>query len=197
MKDLLQKHKVLLSTLLLLVMMLAYILPNSNMEKADKKVAAIIQEQLKSDKEILEDILLELQETLIINGKSAYEKQALNYQQEYKDRFAFFLYQDLRLTLWTDNHIPIPTNIESITNENFQSFGSYRVLITKNSFHQFKLLGLQIVKYEYPWQNDYLVDHIAPYFNVSSDISISLTKGISVKDSNDKVQHLMVNFYKR
>ena len=186
MKGLLKKHQILLSILLLLVMMLGYILPNSNIAKADIKVASIIQTQLMSDKEILSDILLDLQEILITSGKTAYEKQSLNYQQEYKDRFAFFLYQDLRLNLWTDNHIPIPIHLDSISNENFQSFGSYRVLITKNAFHQFELLGLQIVKYEYPWQNDYLVDHIAPYFNVSSDISISLTQGTPIKDDDGK-----------
>ena len=187
MKDLLKKHQISLSILLLLVMMLAYILPNSNMAKADIKVASIIQEQLISDKEILNEILLELQEILITNGKIAYERQSLNYQHKYKDRFAFFLYQDSQLNLWTDNHIPIPIHIDSVTNETFQSFGSYRVLITQNTFQQFELLGLQIVKYEYPWQNDYLVDHIATYFNVSSDISISLTKGIPIKDNADKV----------
>jgi len=157
------------------------------MAKADRKVAAIIQEQLKSDKEILDDILLDLQETLIVNGKSAYEKQSLSYQQKYKDRFSFFLYQDKRLNLWTDNHIPIPSDIDSIAKKDFQSFGSHRVLITKRTFQQFHLLGLQIVKYEYPWQNDYLVDHIAPYFNVSSDISISLTKGSPIRDRNEKI----------
>ena len=186
MKDFLKKYQLLLSVILLLVMMLVYISPNTKLTEANNKTASQIQKQIQSDKLVLNAILLDLQEVLITNGKTAYENRSLKYQNQYKDRFAFFLYQGSELELWTDNHIPIPTNFDSISAEAYQIFGSYKVLQTHITFQQFNIIGLQIIKLEYPWQNDYLVDHLAPYFNITSEVSVSSEQGIPIHDASQK-----------
>jgi len=178
-----QKYKVLFSVLLLVFMMLGYIIPNRNMLEAKKNVAAIMQKQVQSDEVLLREIMLDLREVLITNGKKAYERKSLDYQEKYKERFAFYLYDNHHLDLWTDNHIPFPEDVGSLGDKKFQSLGSYQVLISNNSFQQFSMIGVQIIKMNYPWQNNYLINHIAPYFNISAELMINQKDGFPINNS--------------
>ncbi len=193
MNTLFKKYWILFSILFLLIMMLGYIIPNRRMMDVDKNIAAIMQKQLQNDAVLLDGIMLDLREVLITNGKKAYEKKSLDYQEAYKERFAFFLYDKGKLDLWTDNHIPFPLDVDLLSDEVFQLLGSYQVLLTQGNFRQFSMIGVQIIKLEYPWQNDYLVNHIAPYLKISSDLNVNQTGGLPILDAKgDALFHIQL-----
>ena len=183
MKSLFLKYQIPITVLLLVITVLGYVIPDRHSLEAERSVASIMQSQIQEDDLLLKDILLDLREVLIVNGKKAYERKSLDYQELYKDRFAFFLYEDNKLDLWTDNHIPFPTNIDLLSPGTFQFLGSYQILLTTDSFQQFNMVGVQIIKLEYPWQNNYLINHTAPYFNISSEVNVNLDKGLPILNS--------------
>jgi len=187
MKLFILKYRVILLTLVLIGMMLGYIVPNYHHQGADKNVAAIIQKQLQTDQILLKEIMLDLREVLITNGKKAYERRSLDYQEKYGDRFAFFLYSNHKLDLWSDNHIPFPINEQLLSNDEFQHLGSYEVLITPDSFRNLAIYGVQIINFEYPWQNDYLHNHIATYFKTSARFTIDDKEGLPILNSKGHV----------
>ena len=177
------KNKGILYIVLLALVVLAYLFSDFATKDSEDEIAAHIQMQLQSDDLLLDEIMLDLQEVLLINGQQAYEQKSLDYQRKYKDRFAFFLYHDHQLELWTDNHIPLPINDSLFTHQKLQQFGSYQLLLKKHEFHHFNMMGLQVLKLKYPWQNDYLTNHIAPYFKISSEITVDNKDGIPILDN--------------
>jgi len=194
MKSLLHKYQVPILVVLLVGMMLGYILPDRHSFETEKSIAVIMQNQIQKDEALLNEIILDLRETLITNGKKTYERKSLKYQEIYKDRFAFFLYEDKKLDLWTDNHIPFPSDVNLLPLENLLSLGSYQVLANKASFQQFNIIGVQIIKLEYPWQNNYLINHIALYFNISSELNITKDTGLAILNSNgDTLFHIKLD----
>jgi len=176
--------KVAFRFVILVVLVLAYVLPDRFLKESDSKLAQIIENRLTEDEVKASNIAVDLQETLLINGKSAFQQKAINYQNKYEERFAFFLYENDTLSLWTDNHIPFPAHFSEIKNDKFQKFGAYQVLIHHHSFYQFDLVYVQIIVLDFPWQNEYLNNHLADYFKIEKDVKVSLGNGIPIHDKN-------------
>ncbi len=186
MKNFVERYKLLLLSLLLGILVLASLITNHNDTKELKQIAQQMQSRIQSDRIILDNILLDLQETLLISGKKAYEKKSLEYQSNYKDQFAFYLYQNEKLSLWTDNHIPVSNFQKDFNEGELQHIGSYHVLSDKKQFQEFSLIGLQIIEIKYPWENNYLLHHIAPYFKLKTEIDINSDSGQVILDSHKK-----------
>lgn len=184
MKEFLKQHKRTLYIFLLLLTTSAYLFLGNSRRESDEFVAKKMQEQIQSDEALLEDISIDLQEFLLVNGKETYERKSLDYQMKYKDRFAFVLYEEGILELWTDNHIDFPEKLSDVSDDQLQQFGSYQVLIQKNEFHQFTLITSHLLKLQYPWQNEYLINHVAEYFKTPGDLNIGPQDGVPVNDIN-------------
>lgn len=187
MKDFFKQHKRVVYIFLLLLTTTSYLIIGNSSRESDEYVAKKMQEQIQYDEALLDAIFVDLQEYLLVNGKETYERKSLEYQMKYKDRFAFVLYENNQLELWTDNHIPFPENLEEVTDSPLQKFGSYQLLIRKKEFHDFTLIASHLVKLQYPWQNEYLINHIAEYFNTPGDLNIGPLDGIPVHSSNGEV----------
>lgn len=187
MKDFFQQHKRLVYIFLLLLTSSSYLIIGNSGKESDEYVAKRMQEQIQNDEALLETIFVDLQEYLLVNGKETYERKSLDYQMKYKDRFSFVLYENSRLELWTDNHIPFPEKLEEVSDTHLQKFGSYQLLIRKKEFHDFTLIASHLVKLHYPWQNEYLINHVAEYFNTPVDLNIGPKDGVPVHSSNGKI----------
>lgn len=179
------QSKIIIRIILLLSLVLAYMLPDRLLKENDKRLAQIIEQQLMEDQEKASNIAIDLQETLLINGKSAFQQKAIAYQNKYREQFAFFLYENDSLSLWTDNHIPIPALYSEIQrNKELQKLGAYQVLIHHHSFYQFDLVYAQIIVLDYPWENDYLKDHLAHYFPIEKEVKLTDNDGIPIFDKD-------------
>jgi len=177
------KYQGILYSLLLAIVVLAYVVSDIKHNDKVDQLAQQIQNRLQNDEVLLQEVMLNLQEVLVISGIDAYEQKSLEYQSRYKDRFAFFLYEKNKLSLWSDNHIPFPEDESLLSDSIYQHLGSYQFLMHKNSFHSFSIIGLQILKLDYPWQNEYLQNHLAPYLKITADLKISKTEGVPVISS--------------
>jgi signal transduction histidine kinase len=175
-----QTNQIILQVLVLLVLVLSYSLPSHFTEDSDEYVAKLIQDELNNDYKRVSDIAIDLQETLLISGKDAFQKKSIDYHEVYQDRFAFFLYENDTLQLWTDNHIPLPRSASALPSRVLQKWGSYQVLVHQQSFYQFTLVYVQIIMLDYPWQNDFLNNHLASYFNIDAAVQLSDSNGASI-----------------
>lgn len=186
--------KLILQLILLVVVALSYTLPDRLLIESETDIAYKVENQLIEDEETIYNIANDLQETLLISGKSSFQLKAINYNEQYIDQFAFYLYDNDTLNLWTDNHIPLPINIADIGVEKIQKFGSYQVLLHHHEFHQFDLIFVQIIMLDYPWQNDYLKDQLADYFPIDNEVRISENSGTPIKDKDGNLLfHLQIN----
>lgn len=181
MNEFFKRYKLLINVVLLLIVTTVYVILGSNRSESITKVAQQIQEQIQSDQILLDEILLDLQEVLIINGKEAFEIKSLSYQAKYKDRFAFALYEDRKLELWTDNHIVLSECIDDIDQQGLQHLGSYQIVIRSNEVQHFSIIGFQVIKIQYPWENEYLRSHLPRYFDFSEELIISKSDGILIE----------------
>lgn len=96
----------------------------------------------------------------------------------------FVLHQD-SLIFWSDNSIPF----------NHSSKDS-RIIQTSNGYFQqsridrgeYRYILLDLIRYLYPYQNDYLISSFNPAYSLTPDCEISLMSGpLAIKDKNDKV----------
>lgn len=179
--------KIFIQFILLVIIVLAYVLPDHLFKETESAVAQKLENQIIEDGDKVSGIAIDLQETLLISGKSAYLEKAITYQEKYRDRFAFYLYENDTLSLWTDNHIPFPINFSEIGNGQVQKFGSYQLLLHHHSFYQFDLVYVQIMMLDYPWQNNFLKDHLAAYFQIDTEVKITNNNGIPIKDKDGDI----------
>ncbi|MGE5381840.1 MAG: ATP-binding protein [Omnitrophica WOR_2 bacterium] len=84
---------------------------------------------------------------------------------------SLFVLQDDKLIFWSDNSIPFNQNI--IRPRIFKSSNGYyqQNRIEKGNY---LYILLDLIKYDYPYQNDYLKSSFNPIYNLSADIEISL-----------------------
>ncbi len=186
MNEAIKRFKLLINIMLLSLVTAAFMIWGNSKSESITNIALQIQEQVQTDQVLLDDILLDLQEVLIINGKEAFELKSLSYQAKYKDRFAFALYEEGKLELWTDNHILLPEHFGEIDQQEIQHLGSYQIILRSVMVQDFSIVGIQIIKIQYPWENEYLKSHLARYFNISKELIISSTEGIPVLGIGDK-----------
>lgn len=179
------KFKIILRIILLLSLVLAYILPDRLLKESNSRLTQIIEQQLIEDENKAYNIAIDLQETLLINGKLAFQQKAINYQNKYEEQFAFFLFENDSLSLWTDNHIPIPTRFSEIKmSKELHKYGAYQALLHHHSFYQFDLVYVQIIALDYPWENEYLKDHLSHYFPIEKDVKITDHDGLQIYDKD-------------
>lgn len=174
-------NKLLFNLAFLLLVTVAYLFLGNYKTESDENIARKIQSQVQSDQVLLDEILYDLEETLMINGKEIFELKSLNYQSKYKDRFAFVLYEDDQLELWTDNHLAFPEKYSEINGNGLQQFGSFQIIIRSKTIKHFSLVGVQIIKVQYPWENEYLISHVADYFDISKDLDVNSTDGFLIE----------------
>lgn len=180
------QRKIIIQLFVLVIIVLAYVLPDRFLKETETSIAGKIENQLMDDADKISEIALELQEILLINGKSAYQQRTIDYHEKYGNKFAFFLYENDSLSLWTDNHIPLPTELSGIKDCKFQKFGTYQVLVHHHKFYHFDIVSVQVIMLDYPWQNNYLNDHLADYFQIDTEVKISKENGVAIKDQDGK-----------
>ncbi len=92
-----------------------------------------------------------------------------------KEGLAYFIFEDDKLVFWSDNSIPLSkVNINDKNKIVKLENGYYRIYIKK--FEKYNILCLSLIKNEFTYQNDYLVNGFFKGFDIQNDISINLEK---------------------
>ena len=88
---------------------------------------------------------------------------------------AYFIFEEDKLFFWSDNSIPLSKINKSDKNKIIKlENGYYRVFYKK--FEKYSILCLSLIKNEFTYQNDYLVNGFFKGFTIPNEIGISLEK---------------------
>jgi two-component system nitrogen regulation sensor histidine kinase NtrY len=183
-------------TVLLILTVLSYLVPGFVLRDSEKHVAQIVEQRIQSDEIEIHSIARNLQEILLTNGMQSYQIKALEYQTIYSGRFAFYLYENNTLSHWTDNHIPVPDTYNGFASSDLKKIGSFQVIAHCRSFRQFNLVFLQIVKLEYPFQNDFLSNQLASYFGIDADLTLSNYEGEPIRNIDGETLFYTLSYSK-
>jgi two-component system nitrogen regulation sensor histidine kinase NtrY len=91
---------------------------------------------------------------------------------------AIFLYRNDSLIYWSDNNVPIKNVLDK---KEFSgpllhyANGWFRVI--SNEKQNLKVIGLILIKNDFPYQNDYLVNDFQKDFNLKTDITLDTIPG--------------------
>jgi len=95
-----------------------------------------------------------------------------------KDGFAFLVFENNILRDWSTNTIPISTFYDSTLYSNkilFLNNGWY--IISRSVNDKSIIVVLQLIKNQYKFENDYLINKFSSSFNFPNEISLSLIPG--------------------
>jgi len=116
------------------------------------------------------------------NAEDGFQKQTLDsyyINNLFDDEGILILvYKNDSLKYWSNNSVPV----ESIYNKNiyekkFNYFQNGFFVVENKKIEQYNIVGLILIKNDYPYQNDYLLNKFQDDFNVPDNAKISLNKG--------------------
>ncbi len=115
---------------------------------------------------------------LVENGQN-YNKLYSIYNKTYFSQkgMIFLIYSDDTLRFWSDNSCPIP-NIynQGIFSKSIHPFENGLFYVSSIKSSSINIIGLLLIKNDYPYQNDYLVNEFNPKFNLPFSTKVSLKK---------------------
>jgi len=100
------------------------------------------------------------------------------YQQE---GLAFFLYNPHQLQYWSVNTIPL-ADPDTLNNEALYSLGNGWYYIRKMHCDSFRLVGAELIKKQYAYQNQYLKNRFQKDFDLPGEVSLvrDSTRGVAI-----------------
>jgi two-component system, NtrC family, nitrogen regulation sensor histidine kinase NtrY len=124
-----------------------------------------------------------------------------------KEGMSIFLFRNDSLVYWSDNDVPAnETYNEQLFSKPFIHYGNGWFRIITSRVQNFSAVGMILVKNDFPYQNDYLINDFQKDFNLSTDVlldtipgnaNICTDKGIflfSIKTVNAQNDPLKTNF---
>ena len=177
MRILLKKHTLFLLLSLLFYVSLILILHFSNsntnysysFSKFDKSFLKYSEELDSKTQSIFESI---------IRDKNYIDLYTMDIENNFSEKGMIFLIYDYdTLRFWSDNSCPIP-NIynENVFSQKIHHFDNGWFYVSSLQFENFKIIGLLLIKNDFPYQNDYLINNYNSVFDLPSSTSIALKK---------------------
>jgi two-component system, NtrC family, nitrogen regulation sensor histidine kinase NtrY len=102
------------------------------------------------------------------------------------DGIAVFLYRNDSLIYWSDNDVPAGNILDQkLLSGKFLHYanGWFRVITEEN--RNLKAIGLALVKNDFPYQNDYLVNDFQKDFNLNANVELDTIPGSINISAND------------
>jgi two-component system, NtrC family, nitrogen regulation sensor histidine kinase NtrY len=95
-----------------------------------------------------------------------------------KDGFAFLVFKNNDLTDWSTNTVPVGTRYDSsLYSRNIRYLNNGWYLISKIIKNNSLIIGLHLVKNQYRFENEYLINKFSSQFNFSNEIKLSPSPG--------------------
>ncbi len=95
-----------------------------------------------------------------------------------ENRISFLVFQNNILADWSTNTVPIVTHYDSsLYSNNILVLNNGWYFITKLQIDTSTIIGLQLIKNQYKFENDYLENKFSPTFNFPNEITLSLLPG--------------------
>ena len=96
----------------------------------------------------------------------------------YENGVLFLIYENDSLKYWSDNSVPVPDIYsDDLFGAEFNSFENGWFLIKQIQKENKRIIGLQLLKNDYKYQNEYLKNDFQDNFSLNSNIQINRTEG--------------------
>ncbi len=140
------------------------------------------------EKESLAESILTKISTNLKNSKTiSFKTLADSYNSEFNinNGLSIFIYRNDSLLFWSDNSIPITDKFyDAYQNDDYIRLKNGSYIIKKNHENLYTIISLILIKTEYKYNNDYLINNFHRDFHISSDYSI--TNNITRNNIHDK-----------
>jgi len=138
-----------------------------------------LNEKIRTSEKKLDQKILEIKAKLLSNGKDPFFLFPKSFDREFSESGRIFLiYRNDSLVSWTENIFPAPKVLDpGFESERFLFGGNGYYLKLQEDSANFKILGLQLVKYEYRFRNEYLPNGFLKGFHAPRDAHIHLQPG--------------------
>jgi len=131
----------------------------------------IHQKEVHSEK-IIVDIINELKKTKQLQFKKLAEKYNSSFNK--KNGLSVFLYKNDSLIFWSDNSVPLTEKFyESYQDGDFLRLNNGNYIIKKQFEKPFLVIVTILIKNEYKYNNDYLLNNYREEFEISPEFTIS------------------------
>ncbi len=84
---------------------------------------------------------------------------------------SFYIFTNNQYVYWTNNSIVLPTNPNKLQ-ESFANLGSASVVLKKRQVHGFNIIGLILIKTNFPYENEFLKNEFHSSFSLSDDTQL-------------------------
>jgi two-component system, NtrC family, nitrogen regulation sensor histidine kinase NtrY len=95
-----------------------------------------------------------------------------------KEGLVFLVFNNNELTDWSSNTVPVGTLFDSsLYSQKILFLNNGWYLTSKSEKDKTIIVGLQLIKNQYAFENDFLINKFSSAFNFPADINLSLTPG--------------------
>lgn len=103
-----------------------------------------------------------------------------------REGIILFIYKDDSLLYWSDNSVPVMNKaMAERMNRHFVRFGNGWYDVIQSTSPDIRIIGLALVRYDYPYQNEYLRNEYHEDFDLGSEVKLDTIPGkINIHDSN-------------
>jgi len=124
------------------------------------------------------------------------KEEFAGFEDEYFDIYkehgiSVFFYTDNQLEFWTDNLIPVPTNLNLFSEGKVLSLGNSIYVSKKIKSNFGTVVGLILIKTENPYENKFLQNGFQEDFKMDPDVQIFFTEdSLSHKITSEKGEYV-------
>lgn len=102
-----------------------------------------------------------------------FEDEFFNLYKEHG--ISIFYFSENQLKFWTDNQIPLPSNLELLPSGNTVSLGNSVYLMKRIPDEKNSILGLLLIKTEHPYENRFLRNGFQEDFKLGQEVEIEFS----------------------
>jgi two-component system nitrogen regulation sensor histidine kinase NtrY len=137
-----------------------------------------IQSEILFKQKDLENHLEKIKRELMKNDNEIIQYSSKSMNLCNKDEELLLIYQNDSLKYWSDNNVPVPEFYDDrVFGKSFNHFENGWFIIERLNYKNKKLVGLQLIKHDYKYQNEHLRNNFQNDFKLSSEIKLSLSEG--------------------
>jgi hypothetical protein len=123
-----------------------------------------------------------LSEARIKKESEFFESFTYNYSDLYSEGFAIIVYRNDSLIFWSDNNIPVPSLRNDFPIRDLVRIANSFFIKREVKSGNLEVIGLILIKREYPYENRFLKNGFQEDFNLSPEVIIQPKKGENRKN---------------
>lgn len=145
-------------------------------QSRNKKIVGQVQSFVENSRENLDKQVRKISEMDSLQRIEYFREKSKEFFSKRKTEFLY--YKNNSLERWSSNRIPIPDKYDpELFDQTLGHFSNSYCIVTKIRQNEKIFIGLRVLKYDYPYENNYLQNHFNEKLDIPSSIKISRENG--------------------